>query len=186
MSAKPGPTRKIRLADIAIAGVAVAGVLEAGIVAGVSIWAALPVAHAGCPAEGTLVQVDTRARILSLCRAGREDASFRVALGSGGVDKRVEGDARTPRGRYSLSPARRSADYHLFLAVGYPTPEQARRGYTGGAIGIHGPPDWDEWPGRVSVWSDWTRGCIALGTRDEVEQVARWVGAHYVGEVLIR
>jgi murein L,D-transpeptidase YafK len=122
---------------------------------------------------------------MSLCRSGREEASFRVALGRNGVDKRVEGDERTPRGRYSLSSARPSNRYHLFHAVGYPTGEQVKRGYTGGAIGLHGPHAAFTWLGHATVWPDWTLGCIAVSTRAEIEEVARWVNATRVTEIII-
>jgi len=162
-----------------------AGLVCVGLPAGFSAWAHLRVPHAGCPPAGTLVQVDTAARILSLCRAGREEAFFRVALGRGGIDKRIEGDFRTPLGRYALSPARSSARFHLFLAVGYPTREQASRGLTGSAIGVHGPDIGYAWLGHATILADWTLGCVALGTRDEVEQVARWVRRHSVGQIVI-
>src|SRR5262245_25299263 len=97
-------------------GLATAALFYGGILAAGSVVARLVVPHERCPAVGTLVQVDTSAHVLSLCRNGREEGFFRVALGEGGVDKRVEGDMRTPRGRYPLSRARASADYHLFLA----------------------------------------------------------------------
>lgn len=141
--------------------------------------------HAACPAAGVVVQVDSQARALSLCRNGAEEAWFRVALGRGGLDKRAEGDGRTPRGRYSLGPARPSTRYHLFLPVAYPTAEQAREGLTGSAIGVHGPHALFVWLGHATVWTDWTRGCVAVGTRAEVERIARWVRAHAAQEIVI-
>lgn len=120
-----------------------------------------------------------------MCRAGREEGFFRIALGRGGIDKRAEGDFRTPLGRYALSPARSSERFHLFLAVGYPTREQLRQGLTGSAIGVHGPDVDYAWLGHATVWADWTLGCVALGTRDEVEQVARWVRRNSVGQIVI-
>jgi L,D-peptidoglycan transpeptidase YkuD (ErfK/YbiS/YcfS/YnhG family) len=176
---RPAPGRLV--AVVVLSGV----LLLAAFLAGFRVWGRFPAPHASCPGEGALVQVDTRARVLSLCRGGREEASFRVALGSGGVGKRVEGDARTPLGRYPLSRARASASYHLFLAVGYPTPDQARRGYTGGDIGIHGPPRGYAWFSDATVWPDWTLGCIALGTRADVERVSRWVRDNEVGWIVL-
>jgi murein L,D-transpeptidase YafK len=163
-------------------------VLAAGYVsifAGSALWAKAEVLHLPCRAEGSIVQIDTASRVMSLCRSGREEASFRVAVGRNGVDKRIEGDERTPRGRYSLSAARASNRYHLFLAVGYPTGEQAKRGYTGGAIGLHGPHAAFTWLGHATVWPDWTMGCIAVGTRAEIEEAARWVNANRVTEIII-
>jgi L,D-peptidoglycan transpeptidase YkuD (ErfK/YbiS/YcfS/YnhG family) len=155
------------------------------ILAGSALWAKADVLHQPCRADGLIVQIDTASRIMSLCRSGREEASFRVAVGRNGVDKRIEGDERTPRGRYSLSLARPSNRYHLFLAVGYPTGEQTKRGYTGGAIGLHGPHAAFTWLGHATVWPDWTLGCIAVSTRAEIEEVARWVNANRVTEIII-
>ena len=169
----------------AVIVVLAAALVGGALFAGFDAWARFPGPHAACPREGALVLVDTRAHILSLCRDGREEAAFRVALGEGGVDKKVEGDSRTPLGRYPLSPPRPSARFDLFLAVGYPTPEQVKRGLTGGAIGVHGPPRGYAWLGHATAWPDWTLGCIALGTRAEVERVGAWVSRNDVGWIVI-
>lgn len=154
--------------------------------AGVRAWAGPSRDRAACPAAGVIVQVDSRARTLSLCRDGFEDGVFRVALGRGGLDKRAEGDGRTPRGRYPLGLARPSSRYHRFLPVRYPTTAERQRGLTGSDIGIHGPHEAFFWLGRATSWPDWTRGCIAVGTRADVDRVAEWVRANAVGEILIR
>jgi len=150
-----------------------------------SSWASAPPTHASCPASGVALQVDSAARVLSLCRRGVEDASFRVALGRGGLDKRSEGDGRTPRGQYRLESARASRRYHLFLPVGYPTDAQVKQGYTGGAIGVHGPHVAFAWLGHATAWPNWTLGCIAVGTRVEVERVAEWVRANAAEKIII-
>jgi hypothetical protein len=142
--------------------------------------------RAACPADGVIVQVDSGARTLSLCRNGVEEAAFRVALGRRGLDKKAEGDGRTPRGRYPLGPARPSSRYHRFLPVGYPTVAEMQRGLTGSDIGVHGPHEAFFWLGRATSWPDWTRGCIAVGTRADVDRIAAWVRAHGVREILIR
>jgi L,D-peptidoglycan transpeptidase YkuD (ErfK/YbiS/YcfS/YnhG family) len=169
----------------ALLAVALLGLAYVGFLAASAAWAQTSVAHESCPPEGAVIQVDTNARVLCLCRSGYEDAVFRVALGRRGVDKTREGDARTPRGRYSLSPATSSARYHLFLPVGYPTPEQVDRGFTGSAIGVHGPHIAFAWLGHSTTWIDWTLGCIAVGTRSQVEHLARWVADNGVREIVI-
>jgi L,D-peptidoglycan transpeptidase YkuD (ErfK/YbiS/YcfS/YnhG family) len=157
----------------------------AGVLMGSWVWASAVPLHASCPAVGVIVQVDSEARALSLCRDGVEEASFRVALGRGGLDKRAEGDRRTPRGRYPLGPARPSARYHRFVPVEYPTAAEAQRGFTGSAIGIHGPHAAFAWLGHSTVWTDWTRGCIAVGTRSDVARIAAWVSRSAAREVII-
>lgn len=131
------------------------------------------------------MQVDSAARVLTLCRDGKEKASFRVALGRGGVDKKAEGDGRTPLGTYPLGQARDSSRYDLLLPVGYPTKEQMALGLTGSAIGIHGPHAAFAWLGAATAWPDWTLGCIALPTRGNIEQIAKWVTTHRVSEIVI-
>lgn len=128
-----------------------------------------------CPGSGTLILVDTAARVLCLCRDGRAEGRFHVALGSGGLDKRREGDRKTPLGRYALGNTRPSSRFHLFLPVGYPTPEQAREGYSGSDIGVHGPHAGFAWLWHASTWADWTQGCVAVATTRDVERIAKWV-----------
>lgn len=138
-----------------------------------------------CGERETAVVIDTRAHQMHLCRQGENDRTYTVALGIRGVGKQRQGDNRTPLGKYLLAAPRPSRDFHTFIHVGYPTPAQARMGFTGSAIGIHGPPR-----GFLSfaelaslVTRDWTAGCIAVATDEEIEQVAAWVRAHAVKEV---
>ena len=102
-----------------------------------------------------------------------------------GVGKRKEGDNRTPLGRYGLGPPRASRSFHIFVPVQYPTPEQARLGFTGGAIGIHGPPrGWTTLAElAMLVARDWTAGCIALATDTDIDAVAAWVRKQEVRNV---
>ncbi len=74
-----------------------------------------------------------------MCESGEAKATLPVALGQGGLDKKVQGDAKVPLGEYSIGLAVRSKDYYLFIPVGYPTADQRRRGFTGSAIRVHAP-----------------------------------------------
>jgi murein L,D-transpeptidase YafK len=132
-----------------------------------------------------MVVVDTRAHQMHLCDAGKVDRTFAVALGARGVGKQREGDNRTPLGRYGLGSPRASKSFHIFVPVGYPTREQARLGFTGGAIGIHGPPRGYGTLAQLAmlVAQDWTAGCIAVATDAEIEAVAAWVRAREVKDV---
>jgi murein L,D-transpeptidase YafK len=165
-----------------IAGAVVVYALVLGLGA---LWSSRVAQHRGCSDGAALVQIDSAARVLTLCRNGTEEAAFRVALGRGGVDKKAEGDGRTPLGRYRLAPARASSRYHLFLEVGYPTKEQAKLGLTGSAIGVHGPHLAFSWLGPATAWPDWTLGCIAVPTQGAIERIATWVHTHQVSEVVI-
>jgi murein L,D-transpeptidase YafK len=130
---------------------------------------------AACRGMGAAVVVRTSEHALLLCDGDAQHARYAVALGAGGVGKRREGDERTPLGAYALGAPRASKSYGTFVPVGYPTQEQARLGFTGGAIGIHGPPRAFARLGALNTVSDWTAGCIAVGSDAEVEAIAAWV-----------
>ncbi len=59
-------------------------------------------------------------------------------------------------------------------------------GDTGGAIGIHGPGRRFRWLGSLSTLSDWTAGCIAVGSDAEIDEISSWVNRHQVRSVTIR
>jgi len=149
------------------------------------LWSGAAACRRPCPPGAAVVHVDSAARILCLCRDGRAEAAFRVALGRGGVDKRAEGDGRTPTGRYALGVPRGSSRYHLFIPVAYPTAEQRQAGYSGSDVGIHAPHVGFVWLRHATAWADWTRGCIAVGTRGEIERVAAWVRRYGPAEIVI-
>jgi hypothetical protein len=128
-----------------------------------------------CQGRGAAVVVRTGEHALMLCDGGVQHARYRVALGAGGVDKRREGDERTPLGAYALGTPRASKSYGTFVPVGYPTQEQARLGFTGGAIGIHGPHRGFSALSSLNTVTDWTAGCIAVGSDAEIQAIAAWV-----------
>jgi len=142
-----------------------------------------------CAAGENAVVVDTGAHRLHLCWRGEVERTFVVALGIDGVDKRRQGDNRTPIGAYPLGAPRASLSFHTFVPVGYPTPAQARMGFTGSAIGIHGPPRGAGGLARLLelVGVDWTAGCIAVATDDDIDEIAGWLRRRGVKDVrLIR
>ena len=136
-------------------------------------------ASSPCPSSGDAVVVHTEARALWLCVAGVPAGRFAVALGRSGVGKRRRGDGRTPLGTYTLGAPRPSSQYGTFIPISYPTPAQAAQGFTGGAVGIHGPPRGMDAAAEYPVTEiDWTLGCIATGTDEEVDLIATFVRAH--------
>lgn len=122
------------------------------------------------------VVVEATRHTLDLCVAGRSEGSYAVAFGVSGVGKRKEGDGRTPLGRYRLSPPRASrSGFHRFIPIGYPTAAQRKQGYTGSAVGIHGPARALRWLGDAINAVDWTNGCVAVATDAEIEAIEAWV-----------
>jgi len=128
-----------------------------------------------CPPSGDAVVVLTRAHELWLCANGAAPARFAVALGRGGVGKHRRGDARTPLGTYPLGLPRASERFGTFIPIGYPTPAQAARGRSGAAIGIHGPPRGMDGSRYLVTGLDWTLGCIATGSDEDVGAIAAFV-----------
>lgn len=128
-----------------------------------------------CAADGNLVVVETSAHALWLCSERRAVARFKIALGRGGLHKTREGDGRTPIGTYSLGPPRPSERFGTFIPIAYPTAEQRARGFTGKDVGIHGPERRVSWLGSLSTWIDWTAGCVATATDEEIGVIAAFV-----------
>jgi murein L,D-transpeptidase YafK len=122
------------------------------------------------PTDGPvdLIKVDKSAHLMSVYRAGQLVREFRVALGRGGPQPKVQqGDGRVPEGAYRIVAHNPNSAFHLSLRIGYPTPEQvaaaARLGVkAGGDIMIHGLPNQKGWIGAKHATADWTEGCIAV------------------------
>lgn len=133
------------------------------------------VAPSPCPEKGDVVTVIARKRQLWLCQEGAPLAKFQVAMGRGGVDKRRRGDGRTPLGTYTLGSPRPSALYGVFIPIDYPTRDQAASGFTGSAVGIHGPPRGQSEPDYPTTAVDWTQGCIATGLDEDMDVIAEFV-----------
>jgi hypothetical protein len=140
---------------------------------------------APCQGRDRILVLRIAERRLQACEAGRAAASFHVAIGRAGAGKHDEGDDRTPVGTYALGAPRASAEFHTFIPVGYPSEAQRRQGYSGGAIGVHGPPRKWAWLGALSSLADWTRGCIAVSSDAEIGALARWVRRGHVERIII-
>ncbi len=132
-----------------------------------------------CPTTGDVVAVFTRKREIWLCRHGSLVGRIPVALGRGGNGKRRTGDNRTPLGVYGFGTPRPSKLYGTFIPFDYPTREQASRGHSGGALGIHGPPRGQAEPEYPTTAVDWTMGCVATGTDSDIETVAEFVRRYH-------
>ena len=131
-----------------------------------------------CGPRETVLLVKTHAHELLLCDRGSLAARYPVALGSGGIGKRRQGDAKTPVGSYRLGAPRASQSFHTFIPVGYPTPSERQKGWTGSAVGIHGPPREARLLGEATVKIDWTLGCIAVSSDAIIDEVAGFVRKH--------
>ena len=128
-----------------------------------------------CGAPDTRIVVDVAKHTLSLCDGDKRVDAFAVRLGRGGVGKTREGDGKTPIGTYSLGDPRASNRYGTFIPIGYPTEEQKKLGYTGSAVGVHGPARWVKWLGSLVNTFDSSDGCVGVARDAEIEKIATWV-----------
>ncbi len=144
--------------------------MRAAIVFASVLLAGSSAAQGGSLPTADFVLVDKSDRMLTLYADGR---AFRTIADIQFGDqpsgpKRFEGDERTPEGRYTIDYANPDSSYWLSLHISYP--DAADRAYAaargrspGGAIFIHGQPNWLP-VGRLS--GDWTDGCVALSNAE--------------------
>lgn len=135
-----------------------------------------------CPAKGPALVVETSAHRLVLCEDGVALRSFEVAIGQNGPAPRRVGWAQTPLGRFTLAAPRPSKQFHVFVPLVNPDPKR----FSAWAIGLHGPQRGWEQAGHVNVESDWTLGCIAVSSDEEIDEIARWVRARNTKRIEIR
>ena len=125
--------------------------------------------------EITRVVVYKQERVMHLMHHGRVLESYDFELGfSPAGDKSMEGDGRTPEGRYRIDRRNPNSRFHLSIGIDYPRPRDLARAEAlgldpGGDIFIHGTPK------KFNRTKDWTWGCIAVTDR-EMEDIYAMVG----------
>ena len=120
------------------------------------------------------VVIDKSDYELMLFEDGEWIATYPVVFGSKDQgDKLMEGDRRTPEGRFRITGKRKHAEWGFFLLLDYPNPESLTRftdrkksgqiprsARIGGGIGIHGTRRNEEY--AVDRFMNWTEGCISV------------------------
>jgi murein L,D-transpeptidase YafK len=102
--------------------------------------------------------------------------TYNISLGKNPVGvKQMEGDSKTPEGKYIIDWRNKGSKYHLSLHISYPNKvdslEALERGFDpGGNIMIHGRPNYIGWLPFIFDKRDWTDGCIAV-TNVEIEEI---------------
>ncbi|ADV46682.1 L,D-transpeptidase family protein [Nitratifractor salsuginis] len=117
-------------------------------------------------------------RKLYLLRNGKPYREYHIALGKHPVGpKRREHDQKTPEGNYTLDFKKADSSYYRAIHVSYPNSTDKARAKRlgvnpGGAIMIHGQPNWFGWLSIIRQRFYWTAGCIAVsnGDMDEIWQ----------------
>ena len=139
-----------------------------------------------CAAPDSRIVVDLEKHVLALCDRATAIGTFAVRLGRGGVGKTREGDGKTPVGTYPLGEPRASSRYGIFIPIGFPTQEQKAMGYTGSAVGVHGPARLLKWLGSMVNTFDSSDGCVGVARDTEIETIARWVRTASVHTIELR
>lgn len=141
--------------------------------------------------------VDTAAMTVTLMRGTTPATVFGdIAIGQDGATRhKIRNDQRTPLGAYHVSEIRQQSRFHRFIALDYPSLDNAREALQagiidrqafdrirmahehgrlppsdtplGGEIGIHGVGDGDI---RFHHDYNWTDGCIAL-TDEQIDRL---------------
>lgn len=120
--------------------------------------------------EVTRIVVFKEKRRMYLFHHNQVLKSYEIELGFAPTgDKYVEGDGRTPEGRYRIDRRNPRSSFHLSIGISYPNTADVARAASlgkspGGDIFIHGTPK------RNGRDDDWTAGCIAV-TNDEMEDI---------------
>jgi murein L,D-transpeptidase YafK len=137
------------------------------------------------PPKEVSIKVFKRLRVLELYGDDKLLGRFKIALGKAPEgDKSVEGDGRTPVGKYYICTRNEGSKYILFLGLSYPNTEDAERGLRNGIITeeVYRSIEAAEAKGQRPPWNtpmggqvgihgggnshDWTEGCIALSDKD--------------------
>ena len=111
--------------------------------------------------------------------------TYEIALGKTPVgDKEIEGDGRTPEGKFYVFTKNDKSKFHLSLGLSYPNLEDAERGLSAGLITKAEydaiaeaiakkkmPPQTTKLGGEIYIHGggtdgDWTQGCVALADDD--------------------
>ena len=101
-------------------------------------------------------------------------ATYPCVFGSNDLrDKYMEGDKRTPEGKFKVLQKKSNSKWAFELLLDYPNPESIQKfnqriargeipknARIGGGIAIHGTRPQEEW--TVDYYQNWTDGCVSL------------------------
>jgi murein L,D-transpeptidase YafK len=127
-----------------------------------------------------LVLVRKAERKLYLVRDGVPFREYAIALGESPVGHKImEGDRRTPEGRYLLDWRNPESRFYKSIHISYPSPSdelmaEALGVSPGGMIMIHGESEIPVLRRANASKDDWTDGCIAV-RNEAMEEIWRIV-----------
>ena len=150
----------------------------------VFLYGAAGCAHPCASTSGQELRADIDAHRLYLCRDGEAEHTYPIASGRNGGGRRHVGDARTPVGVFPLAGAQPS---RFFKRLPFGRDDKIER--NGEVIitevGVHGPSqDRRRW-GVANVFADWTQGCLAVASNEQVTEIEQWRATHQADRVII-
>ena len=148
------------------------------------------------------IEIRKAARTLSVFDRDTLLKTFQVAFGFTPFgDKEIEGDGKTPEGRFYIFTKNPESKFHLSLGISYPSLDDAERGLTNDLISqdetdsivrsiseTGKPPQKTKLGGEIYIHgggteNDWTDGCIAL-KNNEIEELFELVSKGTQVEIL--
>ena len=131
--------------------------------------------------KADLVTVVKSERKLYISCKGKVLKKFDISLGENPVGpKKVQGDKKTPEGKYKLDYYKANSSFYKALHISYPSRKDYQNARKlgkspGGLIMIHGQPNNRKIEKSFfQRYNDWTAGCIAL-ENNEMDEVLRLV-----------
>jgi murein L,D-transpeptidase YafK len=117
-------------------------------------------------------------RKLLLMKGDEVLKTYIVSLGGNPIGGKIrQGDSKTPEGNYVLDRHNAHSQYHKSIHISYPNAEDVARARKlgvrpGGDVFLHGLPNDFRGP---SGFGDWTEGCIAVTSNQEMDEIWRMV-----------
>jgi len=122
------------------------------------------------------VIVNKSASLMTLMQNGNVVKEYKVVFGGNPKGhKQIEGDEKTPEGKYTLDYKKSDSSFYKAIHISYPNEQDKKRAKDagespGGLIMIHGQKNGLGWLSSLSQRFNWTNGCIAV-TNKEMDEI---------------
>lgn len=130
------------------------------------------------------IEYDSEYNKLSICVKNKPIQSFSASHGSKGIGKKKKGDRKTPVGLYTIQKPRKSSSvWRTFIYIDYPTKDQKKKGFTGSAVGLHGPYKFFPYLNdRVNFGA----GCIIVSKNSDIDAIEKHVLSLNINHIYIK
>ena len=126
------------------------------------------------------VIVNKSASLMTLMQNGNVVKEYKVVFGGNPKGhKQIEGDEKTPEGKYTLDYKKSDSSFYKAIHISYPNEQDKKRAKEagespGGLIMIHGQKNGLGWISSLSQRFNWTNECIAV-TNKEMDEIWKLV-----------